>query len=269
MTDHAEFRRLAAVMFTDLEGYTTMFHKNETTALANIKLHRQYLEEITNKHHGHIIRFYGDGSLVLYDSVIDAVHSAIEIQHVSRENKIPVRIGIHVGEVIHRGDDIFGDAVNIASRIQSIGIPGSVVISKKVADEINNHPEIDILKLGEYSLKNVSENIELYALKGSGLTTPGKQSLTQRKPVMMLYALIALMVVAGIVLFFYPDLLSSSRYKILDRRIIIPPFENLTLRPEYDQVGEIASSMITYDLSTTSDADVVSNASILRFTNAD
>ncbi len=269
MTEQTEVRKLAAVMFTDLEGYTSMFQKNETSALEKVRIHRQFLDEISAKHHGQIIQFYGDGSLVVYDSVIDAVRSAIELQGVSKDRQIPLRVGIHIGDVIFRDQDIFGDAVNVASRIQSVGVPGSIVISRKVADEIKNQPEISTLRLGQYSLKNVTDRLELFAITGSGLVTPPKQSSDQKKPKPILYLLIGGFAIVAYILLFNTELLKSNRSRLQEERIVIPPFEDLTSRPALSKIGEVARSIIIHDLNEYTDADVVSDATGLLYSNAD
>lgn len=269
MTKQEEIRKLAAVMFTDLVGYTSMFQQDEASALHKIQLHRHYLEEITIRYHGTIIQFYGDGSLVVFDSAIDAVRSAIEIQQASEQHQIPVRVGIHVGDVIYQEEDVFGDAVNIASRIQSVGVPGSIVVSRKVADEFKGHPDLTFVALGKYSLKNVDERLELFAISGYGLSTPTKQHSSPNRSKPFLYVLIGISVVIACILLFNPGFLKTGLSGLQEARIVIPPFTDLTKKPELSLLGDIASSIITYDLYTSSNADVVSVTSGLLYTNAD
>src|SRR6188474_3323873 len=119
MIAQAENRRLAAVMFADIEGYTALFQRNEAVAIKQVNDHRQDLENATQKYKGEIIQFYGDGSATIFESVIDAVRCAMDIQSASANSRIPVRIGIHMGDLVYKDGDIFGDVVNVASRIQS------------------------------------------------------------------------------------------------------------------------------------------------------
>jgi class 3 adenylate cyclase/tetratricopeptide (TPR) repeat protein len=267
--EQTKTRKLAAVMFTDMEGYTSMFQANETSAMDKLQIHRQYLESATKKNNGHIIKFYGDGSLAIYDSVMDAMRSAIEIQKVSMEHQLPVRIGIHIGDVIYKEDDVYGDAVNVASRIQSMGIPGSVVVSKKVADEIKNQPDIGLKLLGKYSLKNVNERMELYAVTGNGLNIPVRKSSLSLRSTPLYFLLIGIVVFITYLLFFNQHIFKSGASQLKEELIIIPPFEDLTSNPEYSSIGEIASSIITLDLNSLYDANIVGVASALLYTDAD
>ena len=181
ITEGTESRKLAAVMFTDIEGYTTMFHQDESHALNQINLHRKDIDSITTRHFGQLIQFYGDGSLVIFDSVVDAVKSAIEIQQVSNSRNLPVRIGIHLGDLIIKEGNVFGDVVNLTSRLQTIGVPGSIIVTKKIIDEIANHPEITSIHLGKYELKNISDPLEVYAITGTGLNVPANPPAPKKK----------------------------------------------------------------------------------------
>jgi len=270
MAEQTEIRKLAAVMFTDLEGYTSMFQKNEPSALDKIHIHRQYLEEITARHHGQIIQFYGDGSLVVFDSVMDAIRSAIEIHNVSKKWKILVRIGIHVGDVVFRDKDVFGDAVNIASRIQTVGVPGSIVISGKVSDEIQNQPDIGISSLGKFSLKNVNEPLELFAITGHGLKIPDRQKILdtkKSKSLGLIISVVAFVIIGGYATKYFLEKKAESLLK--DEKIAVPPFENFTNRPELNSISLMAAHWITTELIESVDANVVSYQSSLFNTNTE
>jgi class 3 adenylate cyclase/TolB-like protein len=167
-----ETRKLAAVMFADITGYTAMVQENETEALAKVDIHRNALQRFTHQHGGEVIAFYGDGSLSTYPSAIDAVKCAMEMQKVYAERDVPVRIGLHLGDIVFKEGTVFGDGVNLASRIEAQGIPGAILISAKLQEEIANHPEILTKSLGHHSLKNVNEPIELFAIANEGLNIP-------------------------------------------------------------------------------------------------
>src|SRR6187551_269335 len=168
-----EIRKLAAVMFTDIEGYTAFVQKDETAALRKVATHRKHLEQFTAEYNGKVIAFYGDGSLSIYDSALDAVQCGIAMQKAYREeNPIPVRIGIHVGDIVLKDETVFGDGVNIASRLQTSGIPGSVYISERVNSELSNHPEIKTKSIGKKKLKNVTHPIEVFVVTNDGLAIP-------------------------------------------------------------------------------------------------
>ncbi len=166
-------RKLAAIMFTDMVGYTALMQKNEQKAKANRDRHRQILESAIGEHNGSLLQYYGDGTLSIFNSAIDAVSSAVQIQRNLQEDpKIPLRIGIHSGDIVHDEEGIYGDGVNIASRIESMAISGSILISGKVFDEIKNHSQFKTKSLGPYQLKNVDHPIRLYALMGEGCVVP-------------------------------------------------------------------------------------------------
>jgi len=144
-------RRLAAIMFTDIEGYTSLMHRDEQKGVELREKHRNIFKRITAKHNGTIIQYFGDGTLSIFKSSVDAVQCAINLQQAfSEKPKIPVRIGIHVGDIIYRNDDIIGDAVNIASRIESGAISGSILVSDKVHDQIRSHRHIKATFLDAY-----------------------------------------------------------------------------------------------------------------------
>lgn len=172
MTNHRT-RQLAAIMFTDMVGYTAMMQENEQKAIAFRDRHRKVLEENTKKHNGKILQYYGDGTLTIYGSAIEAVLSAIKIQQSLRVDPvIPLRIGIHTGDIVFDEDGVYGDGVNVASRIESLAAAGSVIISEKVYDEIKNQPEFKIKAMGEYKFKNVIKPMEVFAICNDSLVTP-------------------------------------------------------------------------------------------------
>src|SRR4030095_13975980 len=130
-------RQLAAILFLDMEGYTTLMQENEELARRKRKRLKEVLEGALSRFNGKLLQNYGDGSLCIFNSAIDAVSCSIEIQqNVQTEPKVDLRIGIHTGDVVLEEEAIFGDGVNLASRIESLGVPGSILISVKVYDEI-------------------------------------------------------------------------------------------------------------------------------------
>ena len=169
-------RQLAAIMFTDIEGYTALMQQNEATAIQARSKHRQIFNAITEKYHGKVLQYYGDGTLSIFDSAIDAVNCGIEMQLGFREKpSIPVRIGIHTGDIIFSDEEIIGDSVNVAARIESLSVPGSVFISEKVYDEIKNQESINTSLLRTFKLKNVEKPIQVYAISNVGLVVPNME----------------------------------------------------------------------------------------------
>ena len=130
-------RQLAAILFTDMSGYTALMQENEQLARIKRKRLKDVLESTVSQYSGRILQYYGDGSLTIFNSAIDSVRSAISIQQqLQQDPPVPVRMGIHIGDIIIEDETIYGDGVNLASRIESLGVPGSIFISEKVFDEI-------------------------------------------------------------------------------------------------------------------------------------
>ena len=171
-------RRLAAVMFTDVVGYTTMMQEDEEVALNARRRHREALERIVSEAGGEVLQLFGDGGLSIFPSSVNAVKAATELQQTFREEpEVPVRIGIHQGDVELDEFGAAGNAVNIASRIESLSPPGGVLISEKVFAEVRNQPNIDTASLGLFYFKNVGEPIQLHAVQGGSLTVPEREQL--------------------------------------------------------------------------------------------
>ena len=166
-------RQLAAIMFTDIQGYTALMQHNEEQAILSRDKHRRIFNATTEKYRGKILQYYGDGTLSIFDSAIDAVQCGIEMQlGFQEEPTIPVRIGIHTGDIIFSEEEIIGDSVNVASRIESLAVPGSIFISDKVYDEIKNQKSIQTTRLKTFKLKNVERPIVVYAISNTGLVIP-------------------------------------------------------------------------------------------------
>ena len=138
-------------MFADIMGYTAMMQENEVHALRSQEKFSKAIDREVMAHNGRIIQFSGDGVLCTFNSAIDAVQSAIAIQKEMRSDpEVPLRIGIHSGDVMVDEKNIYGDGVNIASRIESFAVAGGIFISAKVYDEIKNQNNIEAISLGTF-----------------------------------------------------------------------------------------------------------------------
>ena len=169
-----ETRKLRTVLFADIVGYTAMMQRDEQYALRVLNQFQAGLEKIVPAHQGKIVQYFGDGCLLTFESATEGVNCVLALQKVFIEQQIPVRIGMHLGEVIFRSNNAFGDGVNIASRVESMGVPGSVLVSKTVRDQVKNKAEFSLQPLGAFHFKNVDAPIELYALANAGLIVPKK-----------------------------------------------------------------------------------------------
>ncbi len=172
MSDDAEQRKLAAIMFTDMVGYSGLAQRDEKLALELLEEHRRLLREIFPRFNGSEIKTIGDGFLVEFNSALEAAQCAIEIQRalakrnhdVSSDRRIEVRIGIHIGDVVHRGGDVYGDGVNIASRIEALAGAGGICVSMDVERQIRNALEARFEKLVPTELKNISVPMDLFRI---------------------------------------------------------------------------------------------------------
>ena len=165
-------RRLAAIMFTDLVGFTALGQRNESLALLVLDEQRELLRPVFNRHGGREVKTIGDAFLVDFTSALNAVKCAYEIQKTSREfndslpeeRRVLLRIGVHLGDIVESHGDISGDAVNIASRIESLADSGGVCLTRQVYDQVQNKFDLALTSLGLKSLKNVTSSIEVYKM---------------------------------------------------------------------------------------------------------
>ena len=142
-------RQLSAILFTDIEGYTAIMQESEHKAMMIRNRHREILQMAHKEFNGRIVQYFGDGTLSTFQSVIEAVQCALSMQQkFLKSPQVPVRMGLHIGDIVINDEDIFGDGVNLASRIESLGVVGSVLISDKANDELHNHPELKTLSVG-------------------------------------------------------------------------------------------------------------------------
>lgn len=171
-------RQLAAILFADMTGYTALMQENEQLARTKRQRLKEVLEDTIARFHGKILQYYGDGSLSIFNSAIDSVHAAIEIQQQLQQHpKVDLRIGIHTGDVIIEEESIYGDGVNLASRIESLAVPGGVFVSEKVYDELRNQELIQTRDMGYYELKNIKQPVRVFAIANSGIVVPGRNEV--------------------------------------------------------------------------------------------
>lgn len=188
----ADARRLAAIMFTDMVGYSALAQADEHAALQLLDRHNRILRPIFTRHHGREVKTVGDAFLIEFDSTLDAVQCAIEVQSSLHDYnlaspdgwKIRIRVGIHVGDVVRSEGDILGDAVNIASRIQALAEPEGISLTQQVYDQVRNKVPTPFQKLPPRGLKNIKDAVTVYrvvrpwrgeeARAGSDETSPSR-----------------------------------------------------------------------------------------------
>lgn len=198
MEPRDEERRLTTILSADVVGYSRLMGVDEAGTLAALKAHRRELiEPKAAQYRGRTVKLMGDGALMEFASVVDAVRFAVEVQcamrarnaDVPEDRRILYRIGINIGDIIVEGDDLYGDGVNLAARLEAIATPGGVCVSGTVFDHVKGKADIDFADMGEQMVKNISEPVRVYsvALKAptdrpeaggeAGLTLPEKPSI--------------------------------------------------------------------------------------------
>lgn len=170
-------RRLAAILFTDIVGYTAAMQQDEVNAVEMIKRHVNALDKSIAAHGGEILNDYGDGTLCIFSSSAEALQSAVEIQkQLQVEPAVPLRIGLHIGEVFFENGKIMGDGVNLASRIQSLGLANTILYSEEFQDKVKNNPKFRSQDLGFFDFKHVEKPIRVFALANEGLVVPKEKT---------------------------------------------------------------------------------------------
>ena len=217
-------------------------------------MHKRYmavLKKSVSDHGGEILNDYGDGSLCTFASVTQAIRSAIEIQfQFQSDPKVPLRVGLHMGEVFFEDGNVLGDSVNIASRIQSLGIVNSILLSSEINSKLKNQPEFKTVSLGWFHFKNVDEPIEVFALANEGLTVPRKEEmagkLKEKRKISngrkLTLAVLGILITGGLY-FTYLNFLHRPGYSG-ERTIAVLPFENIGS----DSTEEYISDGITQDI---------------------
>jgi adenylate cyclase len=273
-------RELAAIMFSDVVGYTAIMGRDEQRAMRALAAHRELLRSILPRFNGRLIGEIGDGTLSSFHSAVDAVNCARDIQaSLASASELRIRIGIHVGDVVFTDKTVLGDGVNVASRIHELAPPGGSCISERVYEEIRNKPEFQVKDLGEKKLKNVARPIRVYALtavdapgqhpSSLGLAAgAGKSTAQRRKLVVSVGALLAVALIAGIATWqrFAPGYARPPVTTLPGvRSIAVLPLENLSGDPAQEYFADGMTDELITDLAKISGLRVISRTSVMKF----
>ena len=165
-------------MFTDIVGYSAMMQESEELGRKLRKRHKEIFQACTQQNSGQIIQYFGDGTLSVFDSAVAAVECAVCMQQqLQSDPPVPVRIGIHLGDILYDETEVYGHGVNVAARIEPICKPGGIFISDKVYDEIKNHSALKTKPLGTFQFKNIAREVGLYAVHGHGIPHPNTNEI--------------------------------------------------------------------------------------------
>ena len=266
--DNNPKRKLSAIVFTDIVGFTELSAKNEPAALDLLNKQRELLKPIVEKHEGAWLKEMGDGLLLTFNTSIEAVNCCIEIQNVSKETPdLTLRIAIHQGEVVIQGNDVIGDDVNIASRIEKYASPGGIAISGRVNASLERDPEFSTNFLGSPNLKGVSQDVKIYSIISHGLpdSVPIEEHQPQKKHKMNwnIYSITgAVLGVIGLLFWINVSIISTGVAS--DNEIpslVILPFENRgDAKEDYYAYG--ISSDIISDITSVGQLRVASLSSV-------
>ena len=275
-------RELAAIMFSDIVGYTAIMGRDEREGLRAVREHRAHLRAVLPQFNGRLIGEIGDGTLSSFHSAVDAVNCARELQATLVEDpELRLRIGIHVGDVVFTDKTVLGDGVNIASRIHELAPPGGCCISERVYDEIRNKPEFHVQDLGEKHLKNVARPIRAYTLTAdaSGHAPSaaslaegvGKSMATHRKLIVGVGSRLVVALIAAISTRRWLGPFNSWRPGAGApgiRSIAVLPLENLSGDPAQEYFADGMTDELTTDLAEISALRVISRGSVMRYRGA-
>jgi TolB-like protein/class 3 adenylate cyclase len=286
-----KMRQLAAIMFTDIEGYTALMQRDESKALAIRDKHREIFNSTTLRHHGKILQYFGDGTLSIFDSAIDAVECAIEMQRAFRTDPpVDVRIGIHLGDIIYRDDEIIGDGVNVASRVESMSVSGSILISDKVFDEVTNQESIQTKFMKSVKFKNVDRSMDIYAIINEGVRLPHPDELKgktepdpmvlqklrsrrrrKRQRLAVFFAMALSILVLSVAYFFRSSPEPEVQLEKPENSIAVLAFENMSGDPDKEYFSDGISEEILNSLVQVPGLKVAGRTSAFSFkgTNKD
>src|SRR5712671_4867974 len=235
-------RRLAAIVAADVAGFSRLMGLDEVGTAHTLREHRAASDALVKKHGGRIVKTMGDGVLLEFPSVVDAVECAVAVQAVmaERNDAIPqdrrmlYRMGINLGDILIEGDDILGDGVNVAARLESIAEPGGICISSSAHDQVRDKLELRFIDLGEQTLKNIARPIRAYAVVGDGLGARGGS-------------------------------ISPSPAAAPHLSIVVLPFANMGGDPEQDYFVDGVTESLTTDLSRVNGAFVIARNTAFTF----
>ena len=286
MADSGIKRHLKAIFSADVKGYSRLMGDDDESTVSTITKYRKIISDLIDKHEGRVVDSPGDNILAEFGSTLNAVNSAIEIQHhLKTENgkqpdsrRMDFRIGINLGDIIHKRDRIYGDGVNVAARIESLADPGGICISRGVYDQVKKKVRQGFEYLGEHAVKNIAEPVRIYRVllakedEGRVIGEPAVRSTKMGKPATVA---VSMLLVASILLLwmYYPrptdERLASEAQTATPlsekASIAVLPFDNMSDDPQQEYFSDGISEDIITDLSKISGLIVIARNSSFTY----
>jgi TolB-like protein/class 3 adenylate cyclase/cytochrome c-type biogenesis protein CcmH/NrfG len=277
-------RRLSAIMFTDMVGYSELTQENEKLAVELLEEHRVILRSIFEKYQGQEIEIVGDAFFIEFTSALDAVQCAIAIQkelygryqRTTKDRWIRVRIGVHVGDVIHKDKQVIGDCVNIAARMEPLAQPGGICLSEDVARQIYNKIELPLKSLGKGELKNIRLPVKIYKVvlpwEKASISHLLSNSIIKRKKNLSVIVTVVILII--LIVIFSNQLLNNSfnnsgiiTEKWSTNRLAVLPFNNYSPNADDEYISDGFTEEIITVLSKIENLQVIARTSVMKFKN--
>ena len=278
----SETRKIAAILVSDVVGYSRLAGADEDRILARLRALRSDLIDPTIAvHNGRVVKRTGDGSIVEFRSVVDAVRLAIEVQNamiernagVPEDRRIVFRIGIHLGDVVEESDgDLMGDGVNIAARLEGIAEPGAICLSEDAYRQVKGRLDLAVTDLGPTQLKNIAEPVRAYSLQ-VGVPAVAKAVIEPKPPepkrrsvlAPLVAGIVALIVVAGGAWYVLVGRPAAVNAPAAHLSIVVLPFVNLSNDPAQDYFADGVTENLTTDLSRIRNSFVIARNTAFTF----
>ena len=274
----SETRKLAAILVSDVVGYSRLTGADEDRILARLRaLLSDLIDPTIAVHHGRIVKRTGDGAIVEFRSVVDAVNCAIEVQRamvdrnagVAPDKRIEFRIGIHLGDVVEESDgDLMGDGVNIAARLQGAAKPGGICLSEQAYWQVKGRLNFKVTDLGQTQLKNIAEPVHVYSLEVGQPAQPKPKALGSKRRWLsapLAAAIAALLLLAAASGWFLLAGRSMKPAQAAHLSIVVLPFTNLSGDPSQDYFADGITENLTTDLSRIRDSFVIARNTAFTF----
>jgi adenylate cyclase len=276
----AETRKLAAILAADVAGYSRLAGSDEDRTLARLRgLWSDLIDPAIAAHHGRVVKRTGDGVLIEFRSVVDAVRCGIEVQNgmVERnaglppERRIEFRIGIHLGDVVEESDgDLMGDGINIAARLEGIAKPGAIFLSEDAYRQVKSRLDLAVSDLGAIQLKNIAEPVRVYSLAVGrpAQAKPTKPAVPKQRSIFLLLGvgIVALLVIAGGIWLAVRPARGPEMSATTPRlSVVVLPFANLSGDPAQDYLADVLTEELTTGLSRISGTFVIARSTAFTY----